>query len=329
LCSLFSEVPRLQIIGQKPIRVGEQDALAVTAIQYGLTALKYQMSHSIRPDGTLDGIFGPQTHKAVVSFQSDRKRIQPGMTVDGIIGAQTLGAIDDEVHKILKGMKVPYPLKVVDLKAIEKYIEENNVRVPYDLSLSIKQPREWACWAAAATMLYMNAHSGEIPRDLNADGRIRVLLGKLGQKLLNYYEENKGLPTQAECANFWISAMKLQPFSTPGGWKGDFRGAAAWKFLLRSVRGPVVLVWTPQDAKWSHMVLLLGINTIVPSPNYKAPSDYNNDNPFIQKGAAGVADPGSDLLNAFYSVDDIDYMLAPISGGPKYDFVNQRQRVFN
>lgn len=51
-------------------------------------------NHGVSP-GPVDGVFGPQTHRAVVNFQ--RKR---GLVVDGIVGPQTARAL---------GIAVPHP----------------------------------------------------------------------------------------------------------------------------------------------------------------------------------------------------------------------------
>ena len=80
LCALLVAPPRAHALPSWP-------TLKQGATGPNVVTLQHLLNHH-GPDITVDGIFGPQTHNAVVNFQSSR-----GLVVDGIVGPQTWGAL--------------------------------------------------------------------------------------------------------------------------------------------------------------------------------------------------------------------------------------------
>lgn len=85
---------------------------AVRRVQEGLVRDQLDMPVSIKPDGELDGIFGPETRQVVRKFQAKH-----GLDVDGLVGRQTMGRLDE------------LALKVADEKAPPKFAEEEDALV--------------------------------------------------------------------------------------------------------------------------------------------------------------------------------------------------------
>jgi hypothetical protein len=69
---------------------------AVVLLQRALRLLGYPLPGSIRPDGTADGIFGPETERVVHGFE-----FYNGLTVDrGIAGRQVLTTMDSHLYQV-------------------------------------------------------------------------------------------------------------------------------------------------------------------------------------------------------------------------------------
>lgn len=83
------------------------EAIAFPVLSFGDTGedvRKLQILLHAEPDFLIDGVFGPQTQKAVMAFQKAH-----GLAVDGIVGPDTWGALtgwDDEAiaREVLAGM---------------------------------------------------------------------------------------------------------------------------------------------------------------------------------------------------------------------------------
>jgi peptidoglycan hydrolase-like protein with peptidoglycan-binding domain len=72
-----------------PISMGEPNREAARLLQLELVRQCFDMPKSTREDGTLDGIFGPETNETVKAFQ--RKH---NLVVDGLVGHDTMGVLD-------------------------------------------------------------------------------------------------------------------------------------------------------------------------------------------------------------------------------------------
>ncbi|WP_305986219.1 peptidoglycan-binding protein [Roseibium sp. MMSF_3544] len=90
--SELNSVPEiLQISMSNPLKKGRQ-GVDVCAMQTCLAKLGYDMAHSRKPSGELDGVFGDKTHATVEEFQIHQK-----IEKDGLVGPTTIGRIDDDV----------------------------------------------------------------------------------------------------------------------------------------------------------------------------------------------------------------------------------------
>lgn len=85
----FREDARLRAarVNSPPVKMGERGP-AVVLIQGALIDAGHELPNSMR-DRAPDGIFGPETYRAVRSFQRDR-----GLTVDGQVGRNTVRQLD-------------------------------------------------------------------------------------------------------------------------------------------------------------------------------------------------------------------------------------------
>lgn len=78
--------------------MGSMDRQAVRLIQMVLVVARgHPMPRSTKPNGTLDGIFGSETHKSVVAYQ-----LKNGLSADWVAGKNTLSnKMDGQVANLL------------------------------------------------------------------------------------------------------------------------------------------------------------------------------------------------------------------------------------
>ncbi|HUR85948.1 MAG TPA: peptidoglycan-binding domain-containing protein [Solirubrobacteraceae bacterium] len=82
---------RLQAAARnKPPLVSGSRGVSVSKLQAALVSAGFQMPGSTRPDGTMDGIWGGETHTAVRGFQN-----REGVGADGQAGRKTLTRMDE------------------------------------------------------------------------------------------------------------------------------------------------------------------------------------------------------------------------------------------
>ncbi len=110
----------------------DDDHNAVATVQRALADLGFDMSHSIRPDGSVDGIYGPETREVVARFQ-----MANDLSVDGIMGQNTLAALDQELQR--SGATAASGLRF-------SYMVPGHKPV-------LEQPTSKSCWATTYTIL--------------------------------------------------------------------------------------------------------------------------------------------------------------------------------
>lgn len=89
----FADDPAFQPIadGQRALRRGARGD-TVRVVQQALVDIGFPMPRSMRSDGSLDGIFGSETQRALRELQE-----QEGLGRDGVLGKKTLRALDARV----------------------------------------------------------------------------------------------------------------------------------------------------------------------------------------------------------------------------------------
>lgn len=79
-----------------PIAMGARNRQVVRLIQMALVSPGHPMPRSTKLNGTLDGIFGSETHKSVVAYQ-----LKNGLSADRVVGKNTLSKMDGQVANLL------------------------------------------------------------------------------------------------------------------------------------------------------------------------------------------------------------------------------------
>ncbi len=80
-----------------PLRVGSNGG-GVARLQQALVELGHKLPVSVKPDGTADGKFGPETDKAIRQYQEKN-----ALTADGVAGRDTLHTMDEELAGTFPG----------------------------------------------------------------------------------------------------------------------------------------------------------------------------------------------------------------------------------
>lgn len=72
-----------------PFKAGEPKNRGVEILQLALSDLGFRMPKSIKKPGAADGIFGDETTRVVMAFQTAN-----GLKADGVVGTATLSRLD-------------------------------------------------------------------------------------------------------------------------------------------------------------------------------------------------------------------------------------------
>lgn len=151
-----------------PLRSGDPDRTAVAIVQQTLADLGLALPRSTRPDGSMDGIYGPETVAAVQKFQRQHRLVDARGIADGVAGRNVLGKLD----------QVAPP-------------ELTNRTIFYDVPL-IPQPNETSCWAAAMAMLVSFERQRRTPQEI-ADAASMDLNSSYGWDVLHAARRHWGL----------------------------------------------------------------------------------------------------------------------------------------
>jgi hypothetical protein len=149
--------------------MGSMDRQAIRLIQMALVALGHPMPRSTKPNGTLDGIFGAETHKGVVAYQ-----LKNGLSADGVVGKNTVSRMDGQVANVL-----PDPPTNPDLKLLASYYIPRPVE-------RMRQPDNASCWATSATILEKWNHPEKFNTYINewsVSGQIERVLTEAGKNV--------------------------------------------------------------------------------------------------------------------------------------------------
>jgi len=190
----FASDARLQAASNNSpaMRYGETGE-PVRKVQQALIDLGFPLPASTNRTGAPDGIFGTETVGALQAFQRRESLAQ-----DGIAGRQSLERMD----VLLPGVAPPLPPPGASL-------------VPYTvggMKSRQRQPSPMSCWATCYAMLYGWRYGLSVPP--------RDSVVPLGQKWVDYYDADKGLPIHENRAFALATRLTAEPLMSlpPDSW---------------------------------------------------------------------------------------------------------------
>lgn len=299
------------------IAMGSMDLQAVRLIQMALVALGHPMPRSTKPNGTLDGIFGAETHKGVVAYQ-----LKNGLSADGVVGKNTVSRMDGQVANVL-----PDPPTNPDLKLPASYYIPRPVE-------RLRQPDSASCWATSATILEKWNHPGKFNKYVNewpVQEQIELVLTEAGKNVgsrppdyfVKEFRRQKGLRTD-DNELLYVQGLKFTKFTPPMSRFSDpfncFRGAYSWMGLLAWARRPLAVNVMSYLHLWNHWLLVTGVDLTSSMENrFAAKSQF----PFLNVGIIHYYDPFHGN-QAIMSSEDIDYLVGPL---PNFASLSDQHRA--
>ena len=120
-----------------PLRQGSR-GIAVALLQGALVQLKETLTLSTNKSGAPDGLFGAETLKAVVLFQTKAK-LKP----DGVVGAKTIRVLDAEMAKTMPVAPPPAPPHVVLPSSPHYEVGKGDPLLRHDPGAGIWKSKPW------------------------------------------------------------------------------------------------------------------------------------------------------------------------------------------
>lgn len=304
-------------INSPAIAMGATDRQAVRLVQMALVALGYPMPRSTRPNGTLDGIFGWETHKSVAAYQQKN-----GLSADGVVGKNTLSRLDGQVAGVLPGPPTNPDLKLPTSYYIPKPVER------------MQQPDGAACWATSATILDKWNHPEKFDKYVNqwpVSEQIELVLTEAGKNVPSHppdyfvkqFHRRQGLRTDdnemlyAQGLKFTKFTPAMSRFSDPFN---SFRGAYSWMGLLAWVKRPLAVNVLSYLHLWNHWLLITGVDLTGSMTNRYAPKSQFS---FLNVGIIHYFDPFH-ANQAIMSSEDMDYLVGPL---PSFAALSDQHRA--
>lgn len=184
----------------------------VRLLQRDLAGLAYL------PMSGIDGIYGPQTTDAVLSFQSDN-----GLVIDGIAGPQTMGALENKVEAVQStaGTSVDGDYGPLTTAAVEKYQRIHRLEVD-----GIAGPQTMHSMRISRESGGNRQSGGAIPNPPHLSGSTRDKIVQAARSQLGIHEWGDNCnpygPCEYWCALFasWTWRQAGINFST--AFSGDF-----------------------------------------------------------------------------------------------------------
>jgi hypothetical protein len=299
------------------MRLWENDHIAVRLIQMALSALGQKMPLSTRANGTLDGIFGPETQGVVKRFQR-----QNGLVEDGVIGKNTMASLDSRCTFLPDAPTDPDQSHLV---------APTTYYIPRPIS-TIRQPDDAACWATTATIMYKYRNPASFDVYMEqwpVREQIEWVLGKAGEKLvgrpkdffIKEFNRQQGLRTNdsellfGQCLGLTKVASPMVRFFDP---HSMFVGAHAWAALIRWASGPlaanILNAVAGMQHLYNHWILITGVdlaNTMMHDRFAPPPPSVWAHLPFLRIGIIHYFDPWYGSM-AMMSSRDLDYLVGPL-----------------
>ena len=117
---------------------------AVALLQGALVQLKEKLPRSTKKLGVPDGAFGPETQRAVISFQTKAK-LKP----DGVAGAKTIQALDDKLVKMAPPVAPSAPSASVLPSTPHYAIGTGDPKLGHDAGAGVWNSKPWQMGYAA------------------------------------------------------------------------------------------------------------------------------------------------------------------------------------
>lgn len=187
----LAQDPRLRRAARNnpPLRLWANDHNAVASVQKALVDIGFDMPGSTEPDGSMDGIYGPETRQVIRQLQAAEDQ-----QMDGVAGKKTLHALD----RLLQ-----------DAGQEREGARSFSYHVPGQ-KLTLEQPDDNVCWATSFTIL-----------KCWKDGRsytIQEALSHVGRHWVKKFQRNEPL---ADSRRFFRDAgLRIEPRAslTIEGW---------------------------------------------------------------------------------------------------------------
>jgi hypothetical protein len=207
-----------------------ESGLAVRLIQQAMIDLRIDpLTNSVRKHGTVDGIYGNETIKAVKKYQGSK-----GLKDDGVVGQKTMQALDTDLPR--GGQSLP-PLPGDG--------GGSGYTVPGAIAIfdQVAGGHRMGCWAYSYTMMLSWKRRATLTPD--------QAMTDLGEPWLTMYNTNAGLARNATARFYRAVGMQIEQMQS--------YPMSEWADLLRAY-GPMTMHAVTNSLAGGHVRILYGAN---------------------------------------------------------------------